>query len=179
MPTTQAAKHKFVADINALASNAVLMVTADYRGLTTVQLTDLRMRAYAGGVSLRVLKNTLAKRALQGTAYEQLSNELNGPLVAAFSHAEKEPGAAARVLRDYCKDHEIVTIKSVALPHEVLAPDDIDRLADLPTREQALAQLMSLLRAPVAQLTAVLQQLPGRLVRSLSAYADHRKESGQ
>lgn len=175
MPTSREAKKKFVADINALANSALLAVTADYRGLNTVELTELRARAAQRGVSVRVVKNTLVRRALQGTAFEGLGRELSGTLLIAFSHEEREPGAAARVIRDYCRDYEKLELRSVSLVNEVLSAADIDRLADLPTREEALAKIMGLMRAPMVRLLTTMQQIPSRWLRLLTACVDQKK----
>lgn len=175
MPTTQESKKKFIEELNALASDALLAVTADYRGLSAAELSDLRARAARRGVTLRVLKNTLAKRALVGTAYEALSGEISGPTLIAFSHAEKEPGAAARILCDYRRENEKLKVKSVSLAHELLPAGDIDRLADLPTHEEALAKLTGLMSAPLARLLAVMRKIPSQVVHLTSAYAERKK----
>ena len=133
-------------------------IATQYRGLTVAQLTDLRAKARAQGVYMRVVKNTLARKAFAGTAFEPVGPKLKGPLLLAFS--KDDPGAAARVVRAFAKDNEKLVATLVSLGGEVLPGKDLEKVATLPTRDQARAQLLGLLMAPMQQLAARLAEIP-------------------
>jgi large subunit ribosomal protein L10 len=130
-------------------------------------MTDLRSKARAQGVYMRVVKNTLARKAVAGTAFENIGPILKGPLVLAFS--KDDPGAAARVLKAFAKDHDKLIATAVSLGGQLLPGKDLDKVAALPTRDQALAQLMGVMRAPIQKLVGTLAATPSKLVRTLDA----------
>src|SRR6201996_7583777 len=137
MPLNLEDKKALVAEVNAVAANAQSVVAAEYRGLTVTQMTELRSKARAQGVYLRVVKNTLARKALLGTTFETIGPKLKGPLVLAFS--KDDPGAAARVVKDFAKANDKLVATLVSLGGRILPPKDLDAVASLPTREQALS----------------------------------------
>jgi large subunit ribosomal protein L10 len=139
-------------------------------------MTDLRSKARAQGVYMRVVKNTLARKAVAGTAFENIGAVLKGPLVLAFS--KDDPGAAARVLKAFAKDNDKLIATAVSLGGQLLPGKDLDRVASLPTREQALAQLMGVMRAPIQKLVGTLQATPSKLVRTLEAVRVQKQGAG-
>ncbi len=163
-------KKAIVAEVAEVASSAHSAIAAEYRGLTVAQMTELRAQARIGGVYLRVIKNTLARRAVAGTDFECMTEGLTGPLVVAFS--QEDPGAAARVIKDFAKGHDKLAVKLVAVGGRLLAPDDIETLAKLPTYDQAVSMLMAVMKAPVQKLATTLNEVPGKLVRTLAAVKD-------
>lgn len=167
MPLKVEAKQALVAEVNAVAVSAQSAVAAEYRGLTVAELTKLRVAARRADVYVKVVKNTLARRAVQGTEFECLGEKLKGPLVLAFSR--HDPGAAARVIKSFAKEHEKLVTVAVALGGALYSPKDIDRVAALPTLEQARAKLLGTLVAPVAQLVRVLAEPGAMLARTLKA----------
>jgi large subunit ribosomal protein L10 len=163
-------KKAVVAEVAEVASQAHSAVAAEYSGLTVVEMTELRAKARADDVYVRVVKNTLARRAVQGTDFECMQVGFTGPLVLAFSKAD--PGAAARVVKEFAKAHNKLTPKLVAIGGQLLGPGDLDRLASMPTRDQAISMLMSVMQAPVAKLVRTLNEVPGKLVRTVAAVRD-------
>ena len=168
-------KKVLVAELNAVAGTAQSAVAAEYRGLTVEQMTAFRKQAREAGVFVRIVKNTLAKRAIEGTDFECLKEALQGPLVLAFS--EDDPGAAARVIRNFSKDNEALVTKVVAISGQLYSAADLNRLADLPTLDQARAMLLGVLNAPLSQLVRTLAEPPAMLARTLSAHADQQQAS--
>jgi large subunit ribosomal protein L10 len=166
-------KQAIVAEVKEAASNALSAVISDYRGLTVEQMTLLRAKARENGVYLRVVRNTLAKRALEGTEYECLEEALVGPTMFAFS--QEEPGSAARLIKDYAKEFEALEVKALSIGGQLYSADDIDRVAKLPTRDQALALLMATLQAPITKLARTLNEVPGKLVRAVAAVRDQKQ----
>jgi large subunit ribosomal protein L10 len=166
-------KQAIVAEVNQAAGEALSAVVSDYRGLTVSQMTDLRVKARESGVYLRVIRNTLARRAVQGTEYECLTEALVGPTLLAFSN--EDPGAAARLLKAYAKDNEALQVRALSIGGQLLGAGDIDRVASLPTREEALALLMATMIAPVGKLARLLNDVPGRLVRVVAAVRDQKQ----
>lgn len=165
-------KQAVVAEVAQIAASAHSVVAAEYRGLTVEQMTSLRVKARTSGVYLRVIKNTLAKRAVDGTDFECMREGMVGPLVYAFS--QDDPGSAARVFRDFGKDNENLVVKLVALGGQLLGPDALKRIADLPTRDQAISLLMATMRAPLDKFARTLNEVPGKLVRTLAAVKDSK-----
>jgi len=166
-------KQEIVSEVNAVAEGALSAVLADYRGLTVSEMTEMRAKARASGVYLRVIRNSLARRAFEGTEYECLADALVGPTLFAFS--QEEPGAAARLLNDYAKDFDKLEIKALAIGGQLLDASQIDQLAKLPTRDEGLALLMSVMLAPVTKLAQTLNEVPGKLVRTLAAVKDQKE----
>src|SRR5579864_5844135 len=169
-------KKALVAEVAAVAATAQSVVAAEYRGLTVGQMTELRAKARRQGVYMRVVKNTLARKALAGTAFETVGPKLKGPLVLAFS--KDDPGAAARVVKDFAKGHEKLVATLVSLGGQVLPGGDIEKVASLPTREQALAMLLGVLKAPVTKLVGTLAAPASKLARTVAAVHDQKQAAG-
>tara|TARA_R110001606_G_scaffold393472_1_gene563439 strand:- start:12778 stop:13305 length:528 start_codon:yes stop_codon:yes gene_type:complete len=167
-------KRAIVVSVNAIAAEALSAVVADYRGLSVAEMTDLRKKARETGVYLKVVRNTLAKRAVAGTDYECLNDALVGPTVLAFS--QEDPGAAARLIKDFAKEHDALEVKALAVGGVVYDAKDIDVLAKLPTRDEALAQLLSVMQAPVAKFVRTLNEVPGKFVRTVAAVKDKKQQ---
>ncbi len=163
-------KKAVVAEVAEVASRAHSAVAAEYCGMTVEALTALRAKAREGNVYVRVVKNTLAKRAVQGTDFECMQDGLTGPLMLAFS--QEDPGAAARLVKDFAKGNDKLVPKLVAVGGQLLGPGDLDRLASMPTRDQAISMLMSVMQAPVAKFVRTLNEVPGKLVRTVAAVRD-------
>ncbi len=172
MPLRLEDKQAIVAEVNEAASGALSAVLADYRGLTVSELTELRKLAREQSVYLRVIRNTLARRAVAGTEFECLQDTFVGPTILALSI--DDPGAAARLIKDFAKEHEQLEVKALAVGGEALGPEQLDRLANLPTRDQALGQLASVLQAPVTKLARTLNDVPGKVARVLAAVKDQK-----
>ena len=168
-------KQLIVNEVNAAASKAQAAFAAEYRGLTVAEMTGLRSNARKAGVYLKVIKNTLARRAVAGTAFECLQQGLTGPLVLAF--AQTDPGEAARVMSEFAKEHDKLVIRLVSLGGKLLAPKDIDRLAKMPTREQALSLLMAAMKAPITQFVRTLAEPHAKLARTLAAVRDAKQQA--
>lgn len=163
-------KKAVVAEVHEVASSALALVATEYHGLTVEHLTTLHARARNSGVYLRVVKNTLARRALADTDFANVEDRLVGPLILAFSM--EDPGAAARLWRDFFKENDKLDknmIKFLSVSGEVLSGKELDRLAKMPTKEEALALLMACMRAPVEKLARTLNEVPGKLVRTVEA----------
>jgi large subunit ribosomal protein L10 len=175
MPLNLEDKKALVAEVSAVAATAQSVVAAEYRGLTVAQMTDLRAKARGSGVYVRVVKNTLARKAIAGTSFEPIGPKLKGPLVLAFS--KDDPGAAARVLKDFAKTHDKLVPTLVSLGGQVLSGKDIEKVANLPTREQALSMLMGVMKAPIQKLVGTLAASPSKLVRTLAAVRDQKAAS--
>lgn len=168
-------KQAIVAEVNQAANGALSAVVSDYRGLTVSQMTALRVKARASGVYLKVIRNTLARRAVEGTDYECLSRAFEGPTMLAFS--QEDPGAAARLMKDYAKEHEALKVRALALGGVLYGAEDIDRLASLPTRDEALSLLMAVMLAPITKLARTFNDVPGRVVRVIAAVRDQKQEA--
>src|SRR5262245_825941 len=160
-------KQAMVTEVQAVAQSAHSVVAAEYRGLTVSQLTGLRAKARQAGVYMRVVKNTLARRAVTGTPYECIAGSLKGPLILAFS--QEDPGAAARVVKEFAKGNDKLVPTLVALGGQVFPAKDIDRVASLPTKAQALSMLLGVLMAPVTKFVRTLAEPTAKLVRTVDA----------
>jgi large subunit ribosomal protein L10 len=169
-------KKALVAEVAEVAAQAQSVVAAEYRGLTVGQMTELRAKARRQGVYMRVVKNTLARKALAGTSFESVGPKLKGPLVLAFS--KDDPGAAARVVKEFAKAHEKLVATLVSLGGPVLSAGELDRVASLPTREQALSMLLGVLKAPMSKLVRTLAEPPAKLARTLAAVRDQKQAAG-
>ncbi len=169
-------KKALVAEVAAVAQKAQSVVAAEYRGLTVSQMTELRAKARKQGVYMRVVKNTLARKALAGTSFETVGPKLKGPLVLAFS--KDDPGAAARVVKDFAKAHDKLVATLVSLGGQVLPGGDLEKVASLPTREQALSMLLGVLKAPIAKLVGTLAAPAGKLARTVAAVRDQKQAAG-
>ncbi len=164
-------KKTAVAEISAKLVGAQAVVVAEYRGLEVEGMTELRRKARASGVYLRVLKNTLARRAVKDTPFEQLADHLVGPLIYGIS---TDPVASAKVLNDFAKDNEKIVLKAGAMPGSLLSATEVKSLATMPSRDELLAVLMRTMQAPVAQFVRTLNEVPARFARTLAAVHDAR-----
>jgi len=169
-------KKAIVAEVNEVANSALSVVAADYRGLTSAQMTALRAEARQKGVKLRVVRNTLARRAFADTPYECLVEVLTGPLLLAFS--EEEPGATARLLRDFAKDNDKLEIKALSLGQGLIDKSQLDTVASLPTKEEAIGQLLSVMQGPISKLVRTLAEPQAKLVRTFAAVRDKKQAEG-
>ena len=170
MPLNLEDKKSIVAEVSAIAAEAHSVVAAEYHGLSVDEMTQLRSTARNSGVYLRVIKNTLARRAFVGTDFECMNDGLVGPLVLAFS--QEDPGSAARLVKDFAKEHDALVTRMVSIGGEMLAPTELDRLAKMPTKDQAISILMSVMKAPTEKLARTLKEVPGKLVRTVAAVKD-------
>jgi large subunit ribosomal protein L10 len=166
-------KKAIVAEVADVASSAYSAIAAEYRGLTVDEMTELRVQARNNGVYLRVVKNTLARRAVEGTEFECMQEGFTGPLVLAFS--QEDPGAAARVVKDFAKDHENLRVTTIAIGGKLLAANELDVLAKMPTYDQAVSMLMSVMKAPIQKFAQTLNEVPGKLVRTVAAIRDAKE----
>ena len=169
-------KKAVVAEVSKVAANAHSVIAAEYIGLTVEDMTALRTKARQNSVYLRIVKNTLAKRAIEGTDFECMSDALVGPLVLAFS--QEDPGAAARVIQDFAKENDKLVVKVVSIGGKLLQPGDIKRLADMPTKEQAISMLMSVMKAPIEKFVRTLAEPHAKLVRTVAAVRDQKQAAG-
>jgi len=167
-------KKEVVAEVSARLAKAQAVVLAEYRGLPVEAITVLRARARKNGVYLRVLKNTLARRAVQGTPFEKLADQMVGPLAYGIS---EDPVAAAKVLHAYAKGNEKLVIKGGAMPNQVLTAKEVGSLATMPGREQLLATLLGTMQAPVAKFVQTLNEVPSKFVRALAAVRDQKEKA--
>ena len=167
------AKKAVVEQVNAVAINAVSVGVAEYRGLNVEQMTNLRNSAIDADVSLRVVKNTLAKRALAETECECITSVLSGPVILGFS--QEDPGAVARVFRDFIKDNEALVVKGLGVSGEFIDANQLKRIADLPTKDQAISMLMALMIAPTGKLVRTLNEVPTKLTLVVAAIRDQQQ----
>lgn len=173
MALTLVQKESVVAEVSDVARTAYSAVAAEYRGLVVSEMTALRVQARDAGVYLRVVRNTLARRALAESDFACMSDHLVGPLVLAFSR--DEPGAAARLMGGFAKQNDKLVIKLVAFGGKLLEPQSIGILASLPTRDQALSQLLSVMKAPITKLARTFAEPHAKLVRTVAAVRDQKQ----
>ncbi len=173
MALTLEQKKAVVAEVTEVAKSAHSAVAAEYRGLTVEQMTDLRRKARSEGVYVRVTKNTLVRRAVEGTDFECMSPELTGPLLYAFSL--EDPGAAARLVKGFAKEHDKLVTRLVSVGAELHDASALERLASLPNREQAISMLMGVMKAPIEKLARTLAEPHGKLVRTVAAVRDSKQ----
>jgi large subunit ribosomal protein L10 len=166
-------KKSIVAEVAEVAGNAYSAIAAEYAGMSAEQMTALRAKARSEGVYVRVVKNTLARRALEGTDFECMNEGLVGPLVLVFSL--EDPGAAARLLKDFIKENEQLVVKHIAISGQLLGAGELDRMAMMPTKDQAISMLMSVMKAPVEKMARTLNEVPGKLVRTVAAIRDQKE----
>jgi large subunit ribosomal protein L10 len=167
-------KQAMVSEVSAKLAGAQSVIVAEYRGLDVERVTQLRSKARSSGVYLRVLKNTLARRAVQGTPFEKLSEQMVGPLMYGIS---MDPVAGAKVLSEFAKENELFVIKAGAMPGAVMSAKDIKALAALPSREVLLATLLGTMQAPVTKLVRTMNEVPGKFVRTLAALRDQKQKA--
>ncbi|MBC53320.1 MAG: 50S ribosomal protein L10 [Gammaproteobacteria bacterium] len=166
-------KKQIVSEVNEAATSALSAVLADYRGVSVSDLTTLRKAARENGVYLRVVRNTLLKRAVASTDYECLNPVLTGPTILAFSM--EDPGAAARVLKDFAKGNDKFEVKALSIGGKLLGADQLDALASLPTYDQAVSMLMSVMLAPVTKLARTFNEVPTKVTRAVAAVRDQKQ----
>ena len=162
-------KQAMVSEVSGQLKGAQAVIVAEYRGLNVELVTQLRTRARKSGLYLRVLKNTLARRAVQGTPFEKLAEEMYGPLMYGIA---SDPVAGAKVLSEFAKENELFVIKAGAMPNALMSAKDVKALALLPSREELLAKLMGTMQAPVAKLVRTMNEVPARFARTLAAVRD-------
>lgn len=162
-------KQAVVSEVAAQLGKAQAVIVAEYRGLDVGAVTDLRTKARKSGMYLRVLKNTLARRAVKGTPFEKLSEQMAGPLMYGVA---QDPVAGAKVLAAFAKDHEQFVIKGGAMGNTLMSVKDVKALATLPSREELLAKLVGTLQAPIVKLVRTMNEVPGKFVRTLAAVRD-------
>lgn len=165
-------KKAVVAEVTDVLSSAEATILAEYRGLTVAKMTDLRKNAREAGVYLRVVKNTLARRAVGGSSFECLQEHMVGPLAYAIA---EDPVACAKVMKNFAKDNDALVIKIGAMSGKLISEDEINALAKLPGREELLAKLMGTMKAPIQQFVATLNAVPSTFVRTLAAVRDSKQ----
>lgn len=166
-------KKEVVAEISARLVKAQTIVLAEYRGLEVGHITKLRARARASGVYLRVLKNTLARRAVKDTPFEKLADQMVGPLAYGISD---DPVAAAKVLHAFARENDKLVIKGGALPNYLMTAKEVSSLATMPSRDELIAQLMGTMQAPIAKFVRTLNEVPTKFVRALAAVRDQKEK---
>ena len=166
-------KKAIVAEVSTIAASALSAVAAEYRGITVGDMTELRVKARNEGVYLRVAKNSLVKRAVEGTEFECMQDSLVGPLIMAFS--QEDPGAAARLVKEFSKDNDKLIPRVIAIGGEVLPIEQLDALSKLPTRDQAISMLMSVMKAPVEKFVRTLNEPHAKMVRTVAAIRDQKQ----
>jgi large subunit ribosomal protein L10 len=166
-------KKAVVAEVADVASNAFSAVAAEYRGLTVAEMTQLRVEARKQNVYVRVVRNTLARRAVEDTDFACMQEGMTGPLVYGFSM--EDPGAVARVMADFAKNNDKFEVKMVSLGGQLFPATEIDRLAKMPTKEQAISMFMGTLKAPIEKFVRTLQAPTSKMVRTFAAVRDAKE----
>ena len=167
-------KQALVAEVSAEVAKAQAIVLAEYRSLTVGSMTELRKRARTSGVYLRVLKNTLARRAVADTPFAGLADQMVGPLAYGIS---ADPVAAAKVLSEFSKENDKLVIKGGAMPNVVMSSKQVADLAKMPSRQELLATLLGTMQAPVAKFARTLNEVPGKFVRTLAAVQEQKEKT--
>lgn len=168
-------KKAIVAEVNETAANALSLVIADARGVSVAKMDALRKLARENNVRLQVVRNTLARRAVEGTEFECVKDALKGPSIFGFSM--EDPGAAARIFKDFSKENDKFEVKVLSVGGKLLNASQLDVLAKLPTRDQALALLMSVMIAPVTKLVRTFNEVPTKVTRVVAAVRDQKKDA--
>ena len=168
-------KKAIVTEVNEVAAKALSAVTAEYRGMTVEQMTALRVKAREANVYLKVVRNTLAKRAVKETEFDCMSDALVGQVICAFSL--EDPGAAARVVRDFSKENAQLVATSVAIGGKLHGAEQLDAVAKLPTKDEAIASLMMVMNGPVTKLVRTLNEFPSRITRVVAAVRDQKQDA--
>jgi large subunit ribosomal protein L10 len=166
-------KQAVVAEVSKQLAGAQAVILAEYRSITVRDMTELRRKARGSGVYLRVLKNTLARRAVADTPFKGLTEKMVGPLAYGIS---RDPVAAAKVLQGFAKDNEKFVIKAGAMPNRVMSAREVAELAKLPSRQELLAHLAATLQAPIAKFVRTLNEVPGKFARTLAAVRDSKQQ---
>ena len=166
-------KQAVVAEVSAQLAGAQSVILAEYRSIPVKDMTELRKKARGSGVYLRVLKNTLARRAVAGTPFKGLSDKMVGPLAYGIS---SDPVAAAKVLQEFARDHDKFVIRAGAMPNMVMTAREVADLARLPSRQELLARLVATMLAPIAKFVRTLNEVPGKFARTLAAVKDQKEQ---
>ena len=174
MPLNRQAKAAMIEEVSALVAKAESIIVAEYRGLDVDSVTRLRKEARSQGVQLRVLKNTLARRAVGDTPFAGLADKMVGPLVYGFS---SDPVSAAKVLSNFAKSNDKLVVKAGAMPNVVMDEVGVKALATLPSREELLAMLMATMQAPIGHFVRTLNEVPARFVRTVAAVRDAKEKA--
>lgn len=165
-------KKAVVAEVSAEVAGAQSIIVAEYRGLEVGDITTLRANARKAGVYLRVLKNTLVRRAVTGTSFEGLADKMVGPLIYGIS---KDPVGAAKLLHDFGKSNQKLVLKAGAMPNYVMDAEGVKALATMPSREELLSKLLGTMQAPITQFVRTLNEVPTKFVRGLAAVRDAKE----
>ena len=166
-------KQAVVAEVSAQLAGAQAVILAEYRSIAVKDMTELRKKARGSGVYLRVLKNTLARRAVAGTPFKGLTEKMVGPLAYGIS---SDPVAAAKVLQEFARDHDKFVIRAGAMPNLVLSAREVVDLAKMPSRQELLAKLVATLQAPIAKFVRTLNEVPGKFARTLAAVRNQKQQ---
>lgn len=166
-------KQAIVSEVSKVASDAISLVAADYRGLSVEKMTELRTQARKQGIYLRVVRNTLARRAVEGTIFACVQQQLVGPLLLAFSM--KEPSAAARLLQAFIKENDVLDVKFLSLAGKLLGANDLGKVAKLPTKDEAISILMSVMQAPISKFVRTLNEPHSKFVRTVLAVKNSKE----
>lgn len=173
MALNLADKKRIVAELSDVIGNAVSIVAADYRGLSVADMDELRTEMRNAGVTLRVVRNTLTRIALKDTAYEDMQDLMTGPILLAFS--DEDPASSARVFKAFIKGHENVEIRAISIEGKSIDPKALGQVADLPTKEQSISMLLSVLQAPMTKVALSLNDINTKLVRTIAAVGDSKQ----
>lgn len=166
-------KQAVVAEVSSQVKLAQAIVVAEYRGLEVKEMTDLRKKARTSGVYLRILKNTLVRRAVADTPFAGLAEKLVGPLAYGIS---SDPVKVAKVLHEFAKGNEKFVIKAGAMPNLVMSAKDVASLASMPSRDELLSKLLGTMQAPIAKFVRTLNEVPGKFVRTVAAVRDQKEK---
>lgn len=169
-------KKAIVSEVTQVAVDAHSAIAAEYRGLSVSELTELRAKAREQGVYLKVVKNTLAKRALEGTPYECMREGLVGPLMLAFS--QEDPGSAARLINNFTKDNDLLAVKMISIGGELFEASELKRFSSLPSKDQAISMVMAVMKAPIEKFVRTLAEPHAKLVRTVAAIRDEKQATG-
>jgi large subunit ribosomal protein L10 len=165
-----AGKKAIVKEVNEVASNALAVTVAEYRGIEVADMTELRKKAREQGVFVKVVRNTLAKRAFEGTQFDDMADALKGPLIYGFSL--DAPGASARLFKDFAKENKKLQVTALSIGNGIMGPEKLDAVASLRTRDEALAKLLATFKAPVSKFVRTVNEVPAKFVRTLAAIKD-------
>lgn len=166
-------KQAVVTEVSSQLAKAQAVILAEYRSITVKDMTELRKKARGSGVYLRVLKNTLVRRAVADTPFKGLSEKMVGPLAYGIS---SDPVAVAKVLQEFAKENDKFVIRAGAMPNLVMSPRDVADLARMPSRQELLAKLVGTMQAPIAKFVRTLNEVPGKFVRTLAAVKDQKEK---
>ena len=172
MALNREAKAVVIDEVSAQVATAQSIILAEYRGLDVANITELRKKARGAGVYLRVLKNTLVRRAVAGTPFEMLAANMVGPLIYGIS---KDPVAAAKVMNDFAKTNDVFVIKAGAMPNYLMDAAGVKALASMPSRDELLSTLLGTMQAPVAKFVRTLNEVPSKFVRTVAALKTQRE----